>query len=198
MSSSSLGATSKQLVLHTLWNSPLQCLTKATTPATTPATTKNPLKSPNTTPDSKKKVWLKLKSGLYGWKLETGQHVAKLTSAKKPQKHNRAVTPLKSAKLAANIFNLKKMAGHSQWWGQLVVGGERLYDYVRTVIQILSKKIFNNYQKVHKFQSENQSLQSWRKWGRMGSRNFEVDFSVTARQQIKISCCVYVLSITSL
>jgi hypothetical protein len=49
--------------------------------ATTSATTSKPSESIKSNPAKKRKIWCKLKSGLYGWKLETGQRVAKQPSA---------------------------------------------------------------------------------------------------------------------
>ena len=64
----------------------------------------------------KRKIWCKLKIGLYGWKLETGQRVTK----NKPQTHYSAATPPKSAKLHANnvnIYNFKKFPVNCSGWG---------------------------------------------------------------------------------
>ena len=70
------------------------------TKTSTPATTKKPLKSLKSNPDTKKKVWSKLKSGIYGWEPGTGQHVAKSTSANKTQKYDIYFNVGKSTQIA--------------------------------------------------------------------------------------------------
>ena len=50
----------------------------------------------------KKKVWAKLKSGLFGWKVETKQHVQK-TSATRTKHTSKAV----NVKTVGNVLNLK-------------------------------------------------------------------------------------------
>ena len=93
--------------------------------ATTSATTSKPSESTKSSPAKKRKIWCKLKSGLYGWKLE---HV-----------EGKNFMQIIIIFLIARNFRSDAVVGV---WVGLVVGCGRFYHYVREIaIEMLSKKI---------------------------------------------------------
>jgi hypothetical protein len=80
--------------------------------ATTSATTSKPSESTKSSPAKKRKIWCKLKFGLYRWKLETGQRVARKKHRQTSHKtHVSAATPTKTANFLQIIIMILISSG---------------------------------------------------------------------------------------
>ena len=152
------------------------------------ATTSKPSESIKSNPAKKRKIWSKLKSGLYCLKLETGS-VWQTTTSEQATKSRSTCDTTKICETSCKyfyIFNFKKWPVTASGGGG-GVGGERVG---REILRICTGNSDRNFIEENQDQNirrllyntrilvETQSLQSWRKSGHLWSMDFKVDARV--------------------